>query len=283
MKVMVTGHLGFVGSATMRALPDAVGYDIMEGHDIRDREQLAWFVGREKPDRILHLAAISRFADADADPVAAFSVNVQGTENVAEVAERYHIPLVYSSTGSVYMPVRRDPPITEDFPAAGNSVYGCTKYAGDLIVRRSSSPWIVLRYAHLYGAEKRMSGLIGNFLDRIRRGLQPMVYGGAQSSDFTYIDDVVRANLAALNASWENWNQVYNIGTGEELTTASAAQTICDVFGYGGGVETVERREVDADRFVFDCSKASARLGFTADHSFRSGLVQMREAMRAGG
>jgi UDP-glucose 4-epimerase len=281
MRVMVTGNLGFVGSATTRALDDVVGYDIMDGLDIRDLGQLESFVAAERPDRILHLAAISRFSDADADPLVAHSINVIGTANVVAVSEKYHVPLVYSSTGSVYMPIKREPPITEDFAAAGNSVYGCTKYLGELIVRRSSSPWIVLRYAHLYGSEKRLHGLVGGFLERITRGLAPTLYGGTQSNDFTYIDDVVRANVLAVNASWDNWNQVYNIGTGEELTTAAAAAMICEVFDYEGKIETIEQRSVDPDRFVFDCSKAAIRLGFTATCLFHEGLERMKKELDA--
>lgn len=284
MKVLVTGGLGFVGQATIPQLRSDHSwdtFDVMRSQDIRDKAQLAAFVDATKPHRILHLAAIARFADADADPVKAFETNVLGTKNVAEVASERHIPLVYASTGSVYMPIKQKPPITEDFIACGNSVYGCTKYAGELYVRMSKAPWIILRYAHLYGAEKRFHGLIGGFLSRIDRGLAPTLYGGKQSNDFTYIKDVAAANLAALEAEWDKWNQVYNVGTGEELTTEAAAESICKVFGYVGKIDRVEQRTVDPDRFVFDCSKAERMLGFKARYTFQQGLEDMRETMRA--
>lgn len=278
-RVLITGGLGFVGQATIKALGHSewMVYDIMNGLDIRDIAQFEQAVDDYKPTRILHLAAVARFADADADPVKAFETNVLGTQNVAQIASERHIPLVYASTGSVYMPIKQKPPITEDFSACGNSVYGCTKYAGELYVRQSKAPWIILRYAHLYGQEKRFHGLIGGFLSRIERGLAPTLYGGKQSNDFTYIDDVARANVMSLEASWDKWNQVYNIGTGEELTTESAAQTICDVFGYDGEIQKVEQRTVDPDRFVFDCSKAERMLGFKAKYSFKAGLEEMKK------
>jgi nucleoside-diphosphate-sugar epimerase len=153
--------------------------------------------------------------------------------NVAAVASRLHVPLVYASTGSVYMPIKQKPPITEDFAACGNSVYGCTKYLGELYVRQVT-PHIILRYAHLYGAEKRMHGLIGGFLARIERGLAPTLYGGKQSNDFTYIKDVAKANVMALTTTWDKWNQAYNVGTGEELSAESAGKIICSVFNYAG-------------------------------------------------
>jgi nucleoside-diphosphate-sugar epimerase len=285
MRILITGGLGFVGTATrpkfdLSCRPEKYWniFDAMWGHDIRDKAQFAATVDEWKPNRILHLAAIARFADADADPVKAVETNAIGTKNVAEVASERHIPLVYASTGSVYMPIKQKPPITEEFQACGNSVYGCTKYAGELYVRQSKAPWIILRYAHLYGKEKRMHGLIGGFLDRINRGMAPTLYGGRQSNDFTYIKDVARANLIALESPWDKWNQVYNIGTGEELTAEDAGKIVCEVFGYKGEIDIKEQRTVDPDRFVFDCSKAQTMLGFKSEYDFRTGLEDMKNA-----
>src|SRR3990167_592439 len=260
-KVLITGNLGFVGQETEKVLVEynVIGYDIMAGKDIRDINQLERVVAETKPTRILHLAAIARFSDADKDPWLAYETNVRGTENVAKLAGKYHIPVVYASTGSVYMPIHREPPITEDFPTIGNSVYGVTKNLGELAIKRYSHPWIILRYAHLYGKEKRLHGLIGGFLERIERGLAPTLYGGKQSNDFTYIRDVAEANFLALNAPWDKWNQVYNIGTGEELTAEEAGRLVCGVVGYTGDIEIKEQRTVDAQRFVYDTKKADRK------------------------
>jgi UDP-glucose 4-epimerase len=279
MKVLITGYKGFVGSETCKLMNelnmDWVGYDIMDGHDIRDAAQFEKFALEHQVDRILHLAAIARFADADKNPKAAFTTNVLGTGVVAKIAQRHHIPVVYSSTGSVYMPIKEKPPITEEFAATGNSVYGCTKRMGEIYIEEILSPWIILRYAHLYGKEKRMHGLIGGFLERIERGLAPTLYGGKQSNDFTYIRDVARANCLALTASWDKWYQIYNIGTGEELTAEAAGKIVCEVAGYDGEIKTEEQRTVDPDRFLFDVSKAERLLGFTAAYDFKTGMADM--------
>jgi nucleoside-diphosphate-sugar epimerase len=277
MRILVTGSAGFVGQASLAALAEhhLHEYDLMGGYDIRDEKQLGMVVSENQPDRILHLAAIARFADADKDPLQAHATNVLGTKNVAKVASRYHVPLVYASTGSVYMPISEEPPITEDFKVAGNSVYGVTKLMGELYVRQSRSPWMILRYAHLYGAEKRGHGLIGGFIERIERGLAPTLYGGRQSNDFTYIADVARANRLALEASYDRWGEVYNIGTGEELTAEDAGRMVCDAWEYRGDTLVIPGRTVDPQRFVYDVSKASRMLGFTADYSFKMGLADM--------
>lgn len=283
MRVLVTGNRGFVGSETCKLLKehghDVVGYDLMDGFDIRDYEWLESTVvqaaeAEEPIHRILHLAAIARFDEADRNPVLTHQTNVLGTINVVEVAKKYHIPLVFASTGSAYMPIKLDPPITEDFPIMGNSVYGCSKALADLYVQ-THTPHITLRYAHLYGREKRYHGLIGGFLSRIEHDLEPVLYGGKQSNDFTYIKDVAQANLLALESSWDKWNQSYNIGTGEELSAEAAGRIICEASGYGGSVDIRPQRTVDAQRFVFDISKARRMLGYDPQFTFRQGLEDM--------
>lgn len=278
IKILITGNRGFVGTETEKLLKESghevLGYDLMDCWDIRDIAQLDELVKLTAPDRILHLAAIARFADADNNPQLAHETNVMGTMNVATVAKKYHIPIVYASTGSVYMPIKGTPPITEEFEAKGNSVYGCTKYIGELYIKKVN-PHIILRYAHLYGKEKRMHGLIGGFIERINRGLAPTLYGGKQSNDFTYVRDVARANYLALTSPWDKWNQVYNIGTGEELTSYAAGVHICKATGWKGKIEKKEQRTVDPDRFVYDCKKAETMLGFKAEYSFAKGLEDM--------
>lgn len=92
----------------------------------------------------------------------------------------------------------------------------------------------------------------------------------------SYILDVAQANLLALTAPWDKWNQIYNIGSGEELSAEDAGQAVCDLFGYKGEVEKVEAREVDPQRFVYDMSKTERMLGFKARFSFREGLEHMK-------
>jgi nucleoside-diphosphate-sugar epimerase len=277
VKILITGINGFVGSETARLLSghELIGFDIMDGNDIRDKKQFEDCVKREMPDVILHLAAIARFPEADANPIRAFEVNYIGTKNVADIAEKYMIPMVHASTGSVYMPIKQEPPITEDFPIMGNSVYGCSKAAADLYVQTKKMPWIILRYAHLYGPEKRLEGLIGNFVKRIEHDLEPVMYGGKQSNDFCYIKDIAQANARAIFADWSKWNNVYNIGTGEPVTTESAAKIICTVLGYKGKILKQDKRIVDADRFYYDISKARQMLKFEPMYSFEDGVKEM--------
>lgn len=287
MKVLVTGNRGFVGSETQKLLEreghEVIGYDIMDGRDIRDFVQLDGVVKETKPDRILHLAAIARFSDADKDPRLAFETNVAGTINIAHIAKRYHIPTIYMSTGSATMPLDNfETPFSDEIPARGNSVYGVSKAIGEFYIK-DVNPHIILRLAHAYGADKRYHGLIGGFLSRIQRGFAPVLYGGKNTNSFVYIKDIAEACLKALEAPWDRYNQTYNIGSPEELSTEEAGKIICEVFGYMGEIKKEEGRTVDPSRFCVDTRKAETMLGFKTKFSFRDGLIDMKKELESRG
>ncbi len=274
--IFITGHLGFVGKPTVKRLLDlghkVIGCDIIEGNDIRDYGRLLKMI---KPGmRILHLAAVSTFWGADADPINAFTSNALGTKNIVQAAkEKGAERVVYSSTGSVYMPIIEPPPLTENLRAMGNSHYGCSKRLGELYLLQKNVPYVILRYAHLYGQGKEKEGAVGGFIDRMRRGAAPVLYGGKQSNDFCYIKDIVQANELALFT--RNLNEIYNIGTGEETTTEEIFKIMRKISGYNKAFEHKEQRSVDATRFFYDISKARKLLGYNPQWSLKHGLEDM--------
>lgn len=283
MKVLITGAGGFVGKETVKLLKingiSTFSFDLMNGaEDITDKESLEIAIQEYQPNRILHLAATARFSDAERNPKRCHDTNVTGTENVALVAKKYHIPVVYASTGTVYMPIKQEMPITEDFPSTIQqqmSVYGRTKRLGEEEIIKYCNPWIILRYGHLYGAEKRYHGLVGGIYAKIKAGQKPQIWGGEQTNDFAYVKDIAQANLCALTASWENWNEIYNIGTGVEVSTADAAQMVANALGYKGKMEITSKRDVDPARFVYNTKKAEHMLNFKAKWQLADGLEDM--------
>lgn len=281
MKIIVTGGSGFVGSHTLKALRAAghntLNYDLVQGLDIRNYDQLLTAIN--PGDKILHLAAIARFAQCDEDPREAWNTNVGGTANVARAALEHEAErVVHASTASVYMPVIHAP-IRENHPIGGNSQYGCSKSVAESMYRYYPVDHVILRYAHLYGEGKIGHGAIGGFIDRMNRGLAPVLFGGMQSNDFTYIPDIVAANLLALDT--EGINEAYNIGTGEELTTERAFEIMREVFGYDEQFEYQPVRGVDPPRMVLDIDKAR-RIGFDPQWGFREGLQDLMELGAVG-
>jgi UDP-glucose 4-epimerase len=275
--VVVTGSAGFVAHHTIPALMD-LSYDIVyydlknvESRDVCDYDGLR--DAMTPGCKVLHLAAVSRFAAADEDPPEAYRTNVGGTDTVLRAAtdagcER----VVLASTGSIYMPVWQVP-ITEQHTILGNSHYGRSKAMGEQMVAHHSVPFVTLRYGHLYGKQKKTGGLIDNFISRMERGAKPVLYGGWQSADFCYIKDVVQANVAALET--ENINDAYNIGSGEEVAVKDVLTMLIDLTGYKGEIGHEALRAVDAPRFVFSIEKARRLLGYDPEWSLYDGLHDM--------
>jgi len=79
----------------------------------------------------------------------------------------------------------------------------------------------------------------------------------------------------ALTASWDKWNDSYNVGTGEELTAEEAGKIICEAANYTGNIQIKPQRGVDPDRFFYDMSKSKRKLGFEYEYDFKKGLKDM--------
>ena len=286
MKIVVTGGSGFVGAATLREL-DRMGYktcnyDVSVGCDILDLGCLLSVI--QDGDIVLHEAAIARFADADRDPKLAYRVNVMGTDNVVRACNYNNAGrLVYASTGSVYMPIDREMPITEDFKVSGNSIYACAKRTAESIIEQDCTiPWVVLRYAHLYGEGKIGHGAIGGFIAKMDKKEPPLLFGGDQTNDFTYVTDITQANMKALFCQNEALNQAYNIGTGCEISTEGVFDVLADYFDYRTPYEKKPVRSVDPPRFVFDVTKAQKLLGYEPQFTFEQGIRDWFERIRGG-
>jgi hypothetical protein len=87
--------------------------------------------------------------------------------------------------------------------------------------------------------------------------------------------DVAEANYLAVTAPWDKWNQVYNVGTGEEITAEEAGKAICEITRWPGEIEIKEGRTVDPERFVYDMTKSKVMLGFEPKFTFKQGLEDM--------
>lgn len=275
MRIVVTGHRGFVAGHTIPLLEQAgyevVGFDLQDGQDVCNAAALRAVL--TPGCKVLHLAAVARFAEADSNPAEAYRTNVGGVATIMAVAQEIGVErVVLASTGSVYMPVWCIP-ITEHHPVSGNSHYVYSKALGEKVAGLYRVPLIILRYAHLYGLHKWHGGLIDSFVDRLARGLRPVLYGGWQSNDFCYVRDVARANVLALETL--HTGEVYNIGTGEEVTTERAVEILRRLTDYTGEIDRAPLRVYDAPRFVYDIGKARRLLGYEPHWTFEAGLADL--------
>ncbi len=291
MSVVVTGANGFVGLHTVRKLLDE-GYRVT-AVDISDAKMRSAFDGDEnctiacldvvdqdiqqaikKDDKVLHLAAIPKFAEARQNPQKAVRVNVEGTLNIIQACiEKKAERLVYSSTGSVYgrnVPV----PIREDAAREPNSVYGLTKKQAEdwIFLYGDRLPYVILRYAYVYGKDKDW-GAVGAFLKRVKEGKRPVVFGGKQTNDFIYIKDIVQANLLALET--DRTRQAYNIGTGRATSIKDVCELCIKASKTNLTMKIEPAREFDFPVFVYDIAKAQTLLSFDPKWNIAEGIEDL--------
>jgi UDP-glucose 4-epimerase len=285
MNIIVTGANGFVGLHTVKQLIKE-GYNVtavdMATNNIENiaglkivkvdltKDDLSTLV--TPGDKVIHLAAVAKFADAENDPVKAINVNVIGTQRLLQACQGKAERIVHASTGSVYSNNAINP-INEETPRGAKNMYGISKTFGEDLVMFSKTPYIILRYGYIYGMNKNW-GAAGAFVDKILKNERPVIFGGTQINDFTYVKDIVRANLLALNASAVN--QVYNIGTGEGYSVLELYQWI-KKFMKSSVEPIVEqmRGGIDSSVFVYNTTKAQKVLKFEADWLVPDGIHDM--------
>lgn len=232
-------------------------------------------------DCVFHLAALWLLHCHDY-PRSAFEVNVRGTFNVLEACVKNGVKrLVYSSSASVYGDAVTTP-MEEDHPFNNRTFYGATKIAGEQMARafaqRYGLNYVGLRYMNVYGPRQDYKGayvvVIMKMLDRLDRGLAPVIYGdGTQTYDFVYVEDVARANVLAAQSSVTD--EFFNVGTGKGTTIRELTDRILKITG----AELKPVFEPQGTTFVTQrigsARKAQERLGFRASVGLEEGLKRL--------
>lgn len=305
MRVLVTGGAGFIGSWTAEELvrgghkvivldnmssgseanlSRVAGEVIVVRGDVRERHLIESVVRDHSPDALIHLAAVVSVDEVAEDPVKGFENNVLGTLNVLEAARELGVgKVVYASSAAVYGdPVRL--PISEDHPLRPLSVYGGTKLAGEALATSYAGNYgmevVVLRYFNVYGPRMRpgpYSGVVRKFIEAVLAGEPVTIFGdGEQTRDFVYVEDVARANAAALKPGVSG---VYNIGTGEPVSVAGLARAVMEVAGVEVPVKYGPPRPGDIRHSYADIRRARDGLGWEPRTGLAEGLRKTIEFM----
>lgn len=306
MLVVVTGGAGFIGSNlvdalltrgdTVRVIDDlTTGYreNVPDGVEltacsVADEDEVRKaMVGA---DAVFHEAAHRAVLRSVEDPLSTDTANVHGTLTVLKAALDAGVRrLVYASSSSVYGGAA-ERPTPESAPLLPRSPYAVTKLTGEHYCRVFAELYgletVALRYFNVYGPRQRpdsaYAAVIPLFIDALKAGRSPEVHGdGKQSRDFTYVSDVVAANLAALDAPAERCSgKAYNIAGGSEYSLLELIEELRSIMGAVDVEPTfVAPRSGDVRHSCADVGAARTELGFMTQVAFREGLERTVDSL----
>ncbi len=307
MDVLVTGGAGFIGSHIARGLAGA-GHDVtildnlepyyalgIKEHNLQAARTAAEandgsieFVEgsitddslvdelTSKADIVYHQAAQAGVRTSLEEPKKVNAYNVDGTINVLEAARTHDIQrVVVASSSSVYGKPEYLP-YDEAHPTTPVSPYGVSKLATEQYARvyheAYGLPTVSLRYFTVYGPRMRPNMAMTNFVSRCLHGEPPEIYGdGAQTRDFTYVDDVVRVNTQLL-ADDSADGEILNIGSTDNIDVLTLAKTIRDAIDPELDLVFTDERPGDAAHTHADVSKANRLLDYEPTVDIREGV-----------
>jgi len=310
----VTGAAGFIGSNLVERL-------LADGHMVRGldnfftgkRENIDAAVGESGAERfelftgdirssevteaamqgvdyVLHEAAIPSVQRSVDDPIASNDVNICGILNLLVAARDAGVKrFVYAASSSAYGDSPTLPKV-ETMPTKPLSPYAITKLVGEQYCRVFHEIYgletVALRYFNVFGKRQdptsHYSAVIPKFISALLENRPPTIHGdGEQSRDFTFIDNVVNANLLACKAS-DAPGKVFNIACGERFTLNQLLEILADLVGSGVDAVHEDPRQGDVRHSLADITLAKDVLGFNPSIGFKDGLERTLEFFKEG-
>jgi UDP-glucuronate 4-epimerase len=260
-------------------------YRLVES-DIRNYNTLRQVFSEEHFDIVIHLAAKAGVRPSVADPRGYQEVNIAGTLNLLELAERNGIrKFVFGSSSSVYGPAAT-PPFKEDAQLAPISPYAATKAAGELLAHTYSHLYRMnitcLRFFTVYGARQRPDLAIHKFARMISSNRPVPVFGdGNAERDFTYIDDILQGVLAAVDYDATPF-EIINLGESHTITVNRLIELLETALGQKAIIDRQPPQPGDMPRTHADISKARALLGYKPATPIEAGIKKFVEWFKRG-
>jgi UDP-glucose 4-epimerase len=308
MNVLVTGGAGFIGShlaaflaetghavrvldnfatgrrSNLDALGDAV--EVIEG-DIQSYERVHNAV--RGCEVVLHQAALPSVPRSIQDPLTSNAVNVIGTLNVLLAARDEGVRRVVCASSSSVYGANKEMPKREDMTPMPISPYAVGKLAGEGYCRSFGEVYgletVALRYFNIFGPRQdphsQYSAVVPKFIEALLNGQRPVIYGdGEQSRDFTSVENVVGANVLAMDATGVT-GRAYNIACGERVTLNDLVTELRELTGSDVEPEYAPARPGDVLHSLADISRAREELGYEPAVRLGEGLGRAVEHFRA--
>jgi nucleoside-diphosphate-sugar epimerase len=299
--ILITGVAGFIGSSIARGLmqqgQEVRGLDNLSTGTLSNLQGLSACLDFHKEDlqdlaamhrlcegidTIFHQGALPSVPKSVIDPLKSHKSNVDGTLNLLIAAKACGVRrVVYAASSSAYGNSLTLPK-HEGMVTAPISPYAVQKLNGEQYMQSFQKVYgletVCLRYFNVFGpyqaADSPYSGVLAKFITSMLDGISPTICGdGTQSRDFTYIDNVVHANLCAASAPAEKVaGKVYNVALGSRTSLLEIYQMIAELIGFKGAPQFAPARNGDVEHSLADITAASADLGYRPSVSVIHGL-----------
>jgi nucleoside-diphosphate-sugar epimerase len=279
-----TGRRSNLDSADQWASAGGGSWEMLEG-DIRDPEICK--TAMDGVDYVLQLAAMPSVKRSVLDPVGSNEVNVGGTLNILMAARDAGVSrLVFSSSSSLYGESETLPKV-ESMPPNPISPYALQKLAGETYCRLFwelfQVPTVALRYFNVFGPRQdptsEYSAVIPAFISAIKDGRTPVIYGdGGQTRDFTYIQNVVEANLGACVAGEKACGRAMNIACGDRISLNDLLEALAGIGGVTSRADYQDPREGDIRHSLAGIELAGSLIDYHPVVSMQEGLRKTWDA-----
>lgn len=306
MFVLVTGGGGFIGSNLVKTLlTNNFKVRVLDNFSTGKRENLKSIIkdieliegdirsyhtvqkAIRGVDVILHQAALPSVPRSINDPITTNEVNVGGTLNILDVAKEFNVKrIVFASSSSIYGDSTELPKHEKMIPNP-LSPYAVSKlvceYYLKVFYKLYGIETISLRYFNVFGPNQdptsQYSAVIPKFIYCIKKNIQPIIFGdGTQSRDFTYVDNVVNANLISISKVMDNYGISMNVACGEQISINDLISEINKIHNKNILPIYKEPRPGDVKHSLASIELIKQKLGYEVKTNFKEGLIKTIES-----